>query len=367
MKNAPKLALDLVPPEWLLPSGQPTIIAGPCSAETREQVLATAQAIAPIPGLRIFRAGVWKPRTRPGSFEGSGQAALEWLREARELTGLQLAVEVATPAHVEACLAANVDILWVGARTAVNPFSVQEIADAIRGSDVAVLVKNPIAPDLHAWAGALERVNRAGIRRLAAIHRGFSNFTEVRLRFSPEWKIALDLRSLCPELPILCDPSHIAGKREFVPAVAAEALRLGMQGLMVETHCQPAAAWSDARQQLTPAALAQLWERLRDGIASHERFERDSSSQSGELLQKLALIDKQILEGLAARSRVLQELRRDARVSGKVLPLELRCSEETKANRQALAADLGLDPDAIELLYNGLSPLTEALDIGGSQ
>lgn len=359
MKSAPQIELDLASSDWLVEAGRPALIAGPCSAESREQILSTAQEIAKIPYVRFFRAGVWKPRTRPGTFAGSGDPALEWLTEAKAAFGLKLSVEVATAAHVEACLRAGIDSLWVGARTAVNPFSVQEIADALRGVDIPVLVKNPIAPDLHTWLGALERLNRAGLRRLAAIHRGFSNYNEVRLRFSPEWQIAKDLRSLCPELPILCDPSHIAGKREFIPAIAAEALRLGMQGLMIESHVNPAQAWSDARQQLTPAALAQLFETL---LRPKQNFDRsDKDSLSGEMLQKLALIDKQIIEGLAARSKILSALNSEAQVAGKVLPLEIRCAEATKASRQAIAADLGLDPDAIELLYNGLAPLTPAI------
>ncbi|MEZ4737946.1 MAG: hypothetical protein R2818_00940 [Flavobacteriales bacterium] len=243
---------------WGLGLQRPLLIAGPCSAESGPQVLATAQGIAAAGKAQVFRAGLWKPRTRPGSFEGAGTVALEWLAEAKAATGLLTMTEVATADHVEACLKAGVDMLWVGARTTPNPFSVQELADALRGVDIPVFVKNPINPDLQLWVGALERFERAGIRRLAAVHRGFSWFERTPYRNSPMWEFPIRLKAAFPDLEIICDPSHIAGSRDKLGAIAQQALDLGLSGLMLEVHDDPRSALSDADQQLTPRDYAGL-------------------------------------------------------------------------------------------------------------
>ncbi len=240
-------------PAWGLGAARPLHIAGPCSAESQEQLLAAARPLAAQGHAHVFRAGIWKPRTRPGGFEGAGAQALGWLRRVREETGLPVMTEVATAAHVEACLRAGIDMLWVGARTTPNPFSVQEIADALRGVDIPVFVKNPVNPDLHLWLGALERLAQAGIGRLAAVHRGFSWFERTHLRNAPMWEFPIRLMAAHPELLMVCDPSHIAGDPAHLRAIAQRAMELGMGGLMVEVHADPAHAWSDARQQITPA------------------------------------------------------------------------------------------------------------------
>ncbi|MBC7861739.1 MAG: 3-deoxy-7-phosphoheptulonate synthase, partial [Bacteroidia bacterium] len=243
--------------EWLKMEG-PLLIAGPCGAESEEQVLQTAKGIAEIGKIKIFRAGIWKPRTRPNSFEGVGEIGLKWLSKVKTQYGFLTAVEVANAAHVEKALKHKVDILWIGARTTVNPFSVQEIADALKGVDIPVMVKNPVHPDLQLWIGAIERMNQAGIKKLIAIHRGFYNPNQTIYRNDPFWELAIELRTVFPELPVICDPSHISGKRELIRSVAQKAIDLGMEGLMIETHNDPATALSDAKQQVTPSALIKL-------------------------------------------------------------------------------------------------------------
>src|SRR5471030_2375793 len=258
-----KLDLNIEPlGNWISSGKQPLIIAGPCSAETEEQLVATAQLLAKTGKLSALRAGIWKPRTRPGEFEGIGSIGLEWIKRAKAETGLPTAVEVATAKHVEEALAAGVDILWIGARSTANPFTVQEIADALKGVDIPVMVKNPVNPDLSLWIGALERINNAGITKLAAIHRGFSSYEKTAFRNEPMWDIAIHLKTQAPHLPILCDPSHICGNRELIHYISQKALDLDMQGLMIESHIDPSVAWTDAKQQVTPAALAEIIEHL---------------------------------------------------------------------------------------------------------
>jgi chorismate mutase len=250
--------------DWVqaLSNEQPLLIAGPCSAETEAQVMATAHGLQATPA-RIFRAGIWKPRTRPGGFEGVGEIGLPWLQRVKAETGLLTAVEVANATHVKLALAHDVDVLWIGARTTVNPFAVQEIADVLQNTDKIVLVKNPVNPDLALWIGAIERLAQAGIKKLGAVHRGFSTYDKSRYRNLPEWQIAIELQRKFPELPLFCDPSHIAGRRDLLQEVAQQALDLNYQGLMIETHCTPDQAWSDAAQQITPERLVELWADLR--------------------------------------------------------------------------------------------------------
>lgn len=235
----------------------PIIIAGPCSAETEEQVMTTATALARM-GITIFRAGIWKPRTRPGCFEGVGTTGFPWLQRVQRELGMEVVVEVGNPHHVEEALKAGVDRVWIGARTSANPFAVQTVAEALRGTDIPVLVKNPINPDLELWVGALERFQRQGVTRLSAVLRGFSCYDKTIYRNPPLWDIALELRRRMPELPFLCDPSHICGRRDLIEEVCRQAIDFGFDGLMIESHCTPDAAWSDAAQQLTPATLAEI-------------------------------------------------------------------------------------------------------------
>lgn len=284
----------------------PIQIAGPCSAETREQLIATCEAIARYGRAHLLRAGIWKPRTRPNSFEGVGAPALEWLIEAKELTGLPVCIEVASPEHVEAALRAGVDVLWIGARTTVNPFSVQAIADALRGVDVPVLVKNPVNPDLELWIGALERLYNAGLRKMAAIHRGFSAYGSYRYRNQPQWEIPIELRRRLPQLEIICDPSHIGGKRAYLYEIAQQAFDLNMDGLMIETHTCPDQAWSDAQQQITPEA----WASLLSQLVQRQALPTDpfAEQQLEEFRHSIDAVDMEILNLIAERMRIVRQI-----------------------------------------------------------
>lgn len=290
---------------WGLGLKRPLVIAGPCSAESPAQVLEAARALKADGRAQVLRSGVWKPRTRPGSFEGAGDAALGWLQDAKHETGLLLATEVATPEHVEAALKAGIDILWIGARTTPNPFSVQAIADALQGVDVPVMVKNPINPDLHLWVGALERLSRAGLRRLAAVHRGFSWFERTPYRNSPMWEFPIRLKAAHPGLEVLCDPSHIAGSTERIGLVAQQALDLGFSGLMIEVHPDPASARSDADQQLTPAAFGLTLDALIYRQAVPTDAMRDGLEELRDLIDQL---DEEIVQKLGARMDIAERI-----------------------------------------------------------
>lgn len=243
--------------QWGMSIDNSLLIAGPCSAETEEQVLASARELKQ-KGVKVFRAGIWKPRTRPNSFEGVGSQGLEWLKTVQKETGMLVSTEVGNVKHLHEALKAGVDILWIGARTSVNPFAVQEIANALKGVDIPVFVKNPINPDLELWIGALERINQAGITRIGAIHRGFSSYEHTKYRNDPQWQIPIELKRRFPDLPIICDPSHIGGTPELIAPISQKALDLDFDGLMIESHCNPQEAWSDAKQQITPVALEKL-------------------------------------------------------------------------------------------------------------
>ncbi len=325
--------------------GRPILIGGPCSAETREQVLVTAEAIARIPGVSIFRAGVWKPRTRPGTFEGMGLQALEWLAEAKEKTGLKMAVEVATPAHVEAAMKWGIDVLWVGARTVSNPFSIQELAAALGRVDVPVLVKNPINPDIELWIGALERLNKEGCRKLAAIHRGFYPFEKRGLRNIPRWEVPIELKRLFPNLPIICDPSHISGKWELVQGIAQQALDLDMDGLMIETHINPPMALSDARQQLTPDQLRATLESM--SYPTSTTADSDFSRCIETLRQRIDSIDGQVLELLAQRMKIAEEIGRFKQQQN-VTILQVSRFEKMLRDWLEQAEPLALSPDFVK-------------------
>lgn len=283
--------------------GRPLIISGPCSAETEEQVLTTARSLARA-GIKVFRAGIWKPRTKPGGFEGIGVPGLAWLNKVKEETGMKVATEVANRGHVEAALEYGVDLLWIGARTSANPFAMQEIADVLReyGKDIPVLVKNPVNPDLELWIGALERLYNAGIHRLGVIHRGFSTYGKQIYRNDPQWRIPLELRRRFPSLPIICDPSHIGGKRELIASLSQQALDMGFDGLIIESHCEPDCAWSDRNQQITPEVLSVILDNLvfRDAPVPTENLVH--------LRRQIDQIDNELIELLGKRMDISREI-----------------------------------------------------------
>ena len=285
-------------------SGSPIIIAGPCSAETEQQTLDTARAVKAI-GVKVYRAGVWKPRTMPGSFEGAGDVALAWLQKVKRETGMAVATEVATVEHVRAALDAGIDILWIGARTSTNPFAMQDIADALHGhEDVTVLVKNPLNPDLDLWLGALQRIQQAGITRLGAVHRGFSSAGAHIYRNDPQWHIPFELRRHAPSMTILCDPSHIGGKRRYIEPLSQIALDTGFDGLMIESHCDPDHALSDSAQQVSPEALKSILGNL--AVRSGAPIEDELSL----LRQQIDDCDHELLAVLARRMSVSREIGR---------------------------------------------------------
>ena len=295
------MELELKPLNIPSDSERPFVIAGPCSAETEEQVMKTAKKLAS-KGCHNFRAGVWKPRTKPGGFEGNGEKAMPWLQEVKKETGMLVSTEVATPEHVEIALKYGVDILWVGARTSANPFAMQALADSLKGVDVPVLVKNPVNPDLELWIGALERINGAGVKRLGAIHRGFSSYDKKIYRNLPMWQIPIELKRRIPDLPILCDPSHIGGCRELIAPLCQQAMDMGFEGLIVESHCEPDKAWSDAKQQVTPDVLDYILSLLvvRDGTTTTEGI--------SQLRSQIDDLDNQLMDLLAKRMRVCREI-----------------------------------------------------------
>ena len=300
--------LDLIPLyDWgMFTEPRPSVIAGPCSAETEEQVMETAKGLKDM-GINVFRAGIWKPRTHPGSFEGIGTEGLGWLQKIKKEYGLKVSTEVASERHVYECIKFGVDLVWIGARTTANPFLVQEIADALKGTDIPVLVKNPVNPDLDLWIGALERLNRAGLKKLGVIHRGFSTFEKIKYRNDPQWQVAIELRSHYPKLPFFVDPSHLGGSKDYIREISQRSLDLGFEGLMIESHCNPACAWSDAKQQLTPPELSDL--------LYNQILVRDADSDSpqwkeniDQLRAKIDVIDENLLYTLASRMKVSRQI-----------------------------------------------------------
>ena len=293
--------------EWgMFTEPRPSVVAGPCSAESEEQIMETAAGLKDL-GINVFRAGIWKPRTHPGSFEGIGSEGLKWMQRAKKEYGLKISTEVASEKHVFECLKFGVDLVWLGARTTANPFLVQEIADALKDTDIPVLVKNPVNPDLDLWIGALERLNRAGIKKLGVIHRGFSTFDKIKYRNDPQWQVAVELRSRYPELPFFVDPSHMAGSKDYIREISQRSLDLGFEGLMIESHCNPSVALSDAKQQLTPPELRDL---LYNQIVVREK---DSDSPEwkeniDQLRAKIDIIDENILYALGSRMKISRQI-----------------------------------------------------------
>ena len=294
------------PQQWFGLSGSPFIIAGPCSVEGEEQIHRTVEAISEAnPDVGLIRAGIWKPRTRPYTFEGVGEIGLPWLKAAGAEAGLPVAVEVAGAEHVEAALKAGIDVLWIGARTTVNPFLVQEIADSLRGVDVPVMVKNPVNPDLELWIGGMERLAASGIRKLAAIHRGFSAYEKSEFRNPPRWEIPIELRRRYPSLPILVDPSHIGGKRDLIQRLSQQAMDMGFDGLMIETHINPDRAWSDASQQVDPQTLRNILQQL---IIRAPKIESGQHQLLSELRARIDRLDDYIIELLGERMDISSQI-----------------------------------------------------------
>ncbi len=328
--------------------GAPLVMAGPCSAETEEQVLSTARQLA-LGGVKIFRAGIWKPRTKPGGFEGIGKEGLQWLKRVKEETGMLVATEVAMRRHVEEALEAGVDILWIGARTSANPFAMQEIADAIKesGKDVPVLVKNPVNPDLELWIGALERLYNAGVRKLGAIHRGFSFYGKSIYRNPPQWHIPIELHRRIPDLPIIVDPSHMGGKRELIGPLSQQALDMKFSGLMIESHCNPDEAWSDKNQQLTPDIL-----RIVLGSLVVRNAEQTTESLQA-LRQQIDKVDTELLELYAKRMSIARQIGQYKKEHSMPVVQESRYNDLMKS-RVATAVDMGLSADFMRTVLQAI-------------
>lgn len=340
------MELELQPLNLPCDNEQLTVIAGPCSAETEEQVMSTAVQLAGR-GCHIFRAGVWKPRTKPGGFEGHGEKALPWLQHVKAETGMLTSTEVATPEHVELALKYGIDILWIGARTTANPFAMQAMADCLKGTDIPILVKNPVNPDLELWIGAMERLNQAGIKRLAAIHRGFSSYEKKIYRNLPMWQIPIELRRRIPDLPIFCDPSHIGGRRELIAPLCQQAMDLGFKGLIIESHCNPDKAWSDAQQQVTPDVLDYILGLvvIRDHTVTTEGI--------NILRKQIDELDNQLMELLAKRMRVCREIGQYKKEHNMTV-LQTSRYNEILDKRGAQGSLCDMDPEFIKTIFEAV-------------
>ena len=325
---------------------RPLVIAGPCSAETEEQVIETARELA-AEGFKLFRAGLWKPRTKPGGFEGVGVEGIAWLQRVKRETGMYTATEVATRKHVLAAIEGGIDMIWIGARTTANPFAMQEIADALRGHDIPVLVKNPVSPDLELWIGAIERIYNAGIRRLGVIHRGFTSIDKSLYRNHPMWAIPIELHRRLPRLPIFCDPSHIGGKRELIAPLSQQAMDLGFDGLIIEAHCSPDCAWSDKAQQVTPEALAYI---IRNLVIRDESITTESLT---ELRSQIDKLDDQLLELLSRRMRVSRDIGQYKKEHNMPV-LQTQRYEELLARRAGQAGQMGMDREFMRTVLQAI-------------
>lgn len=333
---------------WLPNINNPLLISGPCSLETEQQTLKTARLLARDKRVFIFRGGIWKPRTRPGSFEGIGSPGLKWLQLVKKETGLPVATEVANAHHTEEALEAGIDVLWIGARSTASPFVVQEIADVIKGSDCTIMVKNPVNPDLHLWVGAIERINRAGIKNIVAIHRGFTPFRETKYRNYPNWQTVIELRRSIPNLPVICDPSHISGKREYLYEIAQKAFDMGMEGLMLESHFDPSVALSDSAQQLTPADLAKLLDKL---VIRYERTNNPEFENQLDLLRnRIDTIDSELLETLSARNEIVKKIG-NYKKQNNVTALQISRWSQLLQDRVNLGRKLDLNEDFVKIFF----------------
>ncbi len=340
------MELELEPLRLPSDNERPFVIAGPCSAETEEQVMETALQLA-AKGCHNFRAGVWKPRTKPGGFEGNGEKALPWMKRVKDETGMLVSIEVATPEHVELALKYGIDILWVGARTSANPFAMQALADALKGIDVPVFVKNPVNPDLELWIGAMERLNQAGVKRLAAIHRGFSSYDKKIYRNTPMWQIPIEMHRRIPDLPIICDPSHIGGRRELIAPLCQQAMDLGFDGLIVESHCDPDKAWSDAKQQVTPDVLDYILSLL---VVRNEKVTTEGITT---LRKQIDELDNQLMELLSKRMRISREIGQYKKEHNMTV-LQAARYNEILDKRGAQGALCGMSPDFVAKVFESI-------------
>ena len=359
--------LDINPIKaWLPQLNNPLLIAGPCSLESEEQALSTARLLAKDHRVFIYRGGVWKPRTRPGTFEGIGSIGLKWLTMVREETGLPVGTEVANAQHTEEALKAGLDVLWIGARSTASPFVVQEIADVVKGTDAVIMVKNPVNPDVQLWMGAIERIHRAGIKNIVAIHRGFTPFQETKYRNYPNWQTVIELRRMMPEVPIICDPSHIAGKREYLYEVSQKAFDMGLEGLMLESHIDPSCALSDKEQQLTPADLAKLLDKLviRHASADNPQFENELEV----LRNRIDALDAELLEVLSSRMDIVREIGKYKKMHN-VTALQINRWAQLMDDRVNLAQKLNLNKTFTQILFqliheDSVRMQTEIMDEG---
>lgn len=334
--------------DWFPSGNGPLIIAGPCSAESEEQVVKTAAEIAMIPEVKVFRAGLWKPRTRPGDFEGVGEEGLKWLSRVRSEFGLMTTVEVAEPKHVELALKYEMDILWVGARTVVNPFSIQAIAEALKGVDIPVMVKNPVNPDLKLWIGAIERIHAMGIDKIIAIHRGFHYFEKSPYRNAPMWEIPIELKRLVPTLPVIVDPSHICGQRELLKTISQRAFDLEMDGLMIESHFDPTTARTDAAQQITPKELKDLLDSL---VIREKTGTIDFQNKLEELRTEIDKTDGQLLQILAKRMEIIDEIG-EYKKENDITILQMKRWAGILEDRLAIGTHLGLEEQFLKNLLS---------------
>jgi chorismate mutase len=332
--------------QWVTTADQPLVIAGPCSAESKEQVLKTAHELAKIPLVKIFRAGIWKPRTRPDGFEGMGKPALAWLKQVKEECGLLTTVEVATARHIEACLEYGIDVIWIGARTVGNPFSMQELAEALKGVDIPVLIKNPLNPDLKLWLGAIERINNVGINKIAAVHRGFYTYNSKPYRNAPLWELPIELKRILPELPIINDPSHIAGNRTLLQAVAQKALDLEMQGLMIEVHPSPDLALTDAKQQITPETFRNIISSL---IFRKKTGNPEFENKLTALRSLIDDADDELIQVLSKRMSLVAQIG-EYKKDNNITILQIKRWNEIICMRIKKARELGLSKDFVQKL-----------------
>ena len=338
---------DILPlHHWVSSGNEALIIAGPCSAESEEQLLQTAIELAKIPAVKIFRAGIWKPRTRPDGFEGVGKIGLEWLKQVKETTELLTTVEVASPHHIEECLRNGIDILWIGARTVGNPFSMQEIAEALKGVDIPIMIKNPLNPDLKLWLGAIERIHQAGIKKIAAIHRGFYTYNSKPYRNAPLWEIPIELKRILPDLPIISDPSHIAGNRILLSSVAQKAMDLEMQGLMIEVHPHPEKALTDAKQQITAEALGKLLSEL---IFRKEKGSSEFEDKLYSLRSMIDSTDDELIQILAKRMDLVSQIG-EYKKDNNITILQIKRWNEIICKRLSKAKEFGLHTNFIKKL-----------------
>jgi chorismate mutase len=343
----PKLDINPIK-EWLPKINNPLLISGPCSLESEKQALDTARLLAKDPRVFIYRGGVWKPRTRPGSFEGVGSIGLQWLQMVKKETGLLIGTEVANAQHTEEALKAGLDVVWIGARSTASPFVVQEIADVVKNTNAVVMVKNPVNPDVQLWIGAIERIYQAGIKNIVAIHRGFTPFKDTIYRNYPNWTTVIELRRLMPNLPIICDPSHIAGKREYLYEISQKAFDMGMEGLMLESHIDPSCALSDAAQQLTPAELAKLLDRLviRHETANNPEFE----NRLDMLRNRIDDIDSELLEMLSSRVEIVKQIGKYKKENN-VTALQINRWSQLMDNRVSIGKKLNLNETFVKILF----------------